>query len=72
MPKDAVSYFFSLFFPAYLTTVACGNVDATTAPLLAGPVQAHGATIRGVTSPVREGLASTGHTARVARAAAHA
>jgi len=43
-----------------LTTVVCGNVDATTAPLLAGPVQTHGATIRGVKSPVREGPASAG------------
>jgi len=40
--------------------VACGNVDATTAPLLAGPVQAHGAAIRGLQSPVCEGPASAG------------
>jgi len=43
-----------------LTTVVCGNVDATTAPLLAGPVQTHGATIRGVKSLVCEGPASAG------------
>jgi hypothetical protein len=39
---------------------ACGNLDATTAPQLAGPVQAHGATTRGAKSPVREGPASAG------------
>jgi hypothetical protein len=43
-----------------LTSVVCSNVDATTAPLSAGPVQTHGATIRGLQSPLCEGPASAG------------
>ena len=43
--------------------VVCSNVNATTAPISAGPVQTHGAVIRGVLSPVSEGIASAG-TAR--------
>jgi hypothetical protein len=39
---------------------ACGNLDATTAPQLAGYVQAHKEAIRGAKSLVPEGPASAG------------
>jgi hypothetical protein len=37
-----------------------GNLDATTAPISAGPVQTHGTIIGGVQSPAGEGPASAG------------